>query len=286
MKVGFIGLGIMGESMCENIIKKSGDTVYAFDVMKEKVDLLASKGAVPCASAKELAKASDLIITMLPKPEHVHDVFESVLDVLDSSKICIDMSTIGPSTSVKIAEMVRTTGADFADVPVVKSKPAAVAGKLGIYMGGRQETFDKILPILQCMGENVIRVGDNGMGLVMKVCHNALVSQIQNGVNETLLLALKNGIPVSTFAKAISYGGGQNFYLDTKAAPIEKGDFTTNFSVVNMHKDVHICMDLAKECGLPMPGEANACRVYDKAMEMGLGGEDFCATFKVVKEGL
>ena len=93
----------------------------------------------------------------------------------------------------------------------------------------------------------------------------------------------RNRISVSAYAEAISYGGGQNFYLDGKAAPIEKEDYTTAFSVENMAKDVHICMELAKECGLDMPGEQNACNVYDKALELGYGKEDFCATIKVVK---
>lgn len=283
MKIGFIGLGIMGESMCENIVKKHDDTVYAFDFVQEKVDLLAEKGAVACKDSVELAKQADVIISMVPKSEHVRSVYTGIMDVLDGTKTCIDMSTIDPSVSVEIAQMVKKTGAQFIDAPVVKSKPAAIAGKLGIYVGGEKETFEKMLPVLSYMGENVIHMGDNGKGLVMKICHNALVSQIQNGVNETIALAQKNGISVSTFAQAISYGGGQNFYLDGKAGPIEKEDYTTAFSVENMAKDVNICMALAKECGLSMPGEENVCRVYEKALTLGYGREDFCATIKVVR---
>lgn len=284
MKIGFIGLGIMGESMSENIVKKHDDTVYVFDFVKEKIDQLVEKGAVGCADSVELAKKSDVIISMVPKSEHSKAVYTGILDVLDETKTCIDMSTIDPSVSVEISEMVKKTGAGFIDAPVVKSKPAAVAGKLGIYVGGDEATYEKMRPILLYMGENVVRMGDNGKGLVMKICHNALVSQIQNGVNETIALAQKNGISVSRYAEAISYGGGQNFYLDGKAAPIEKEDYTTAFSVENMAKDVHICLELAKECGLAMPGEQNACRVYDKALELGYGKEDFCATIKVVRD--
>ena len=284
MKIGFIGLGIMGESMCENIVKKHNNKVYAFDFVKEKVDLLASKGAIPCANSVELAKASDVIISMVPKSEHSMSVYKEILNVLDSTKTCIDMSTIDPSVSVEISEMVKKTGAEFIDAPVVKSKPAAIAGKLGIYVGGSEDVYQKMRPILLYMGENVIRMGDNGSGLVMKICHNALVSQIQNGVNETLTLAGKKGISVSKFAQAISYGGGQNFYLDSKAKPIEEENYATAFSIENMAKDVHICMKLAEECNFAMPGEENACRVYDKAMEQGLGKEDFCATIKVVRK--
>ena len=99
---------------------------------------------------------------------------------------------------------------------MVKSKAAAIAGKLGIYVGCDASLYEKIRPILLYMGENVIRMGENGAGLVMKICHNALVSQIQNGVNETATLAAANGIDILTFAEAISYGGGQNSYLDNQ----------------------------------------------------------------------
>lgn len=283
MKIGFIGLGIMGESMCENIVKKHDDTVYAFDFVEEKVKLLESKGAVACKDSRELAEKSDVIVSMVPKSEHSKAVYTGILDLLNESKTCIDMSTIDPSVSVEISEMVKKTGAAFIDAPVVKSKPAAIAGTLGIYVGGDEKTYEAMRPILLYMGENVIRMGDNGKGLVMKICHNALVSQIQNGVNETLTLAQANGISIPTFAQAISYGGGQNFYLDGQAAKLEAEDYTTAFSIENMAKDVNICCNLAKECGVNMPGEENAKRVYDKALENGMAKEDFRATIKVVR---
>lgn len=284
MKIGFIGLGIMGESMCENIVKKHDDTVYAFDFVKEKVDLLASKGAVPCESSVELAEKSDVIISMVPKSEHSRSVYEGILGKLNETKTCIDMSTIDPSVSVEISEMVKKTGARFADAPVVKSKPAAIAGTLGIYVGGDEETYEFIKPILLYMGENVIRMGDNGKGLVMKICHNALVSQIQNGVNETITLAKANGITIPDYAKAISYGGASNWYLDGQAAKLEAEDYTTAFSIENMAKDVNICVNLAKECGVKVPGEENALDVYRTALERGMGKEDFRATIKVVRD--
>ena len=283
MKIGFIGLGIMGESMSWNIVKKHDDTVYVFDFVKEKTELLASRGAVACSDSVELARNSDVIISMVPKSEHSRSVYMGILGELDSTTTCIDMSTIDPSVSVEIAEMVKKTGAGFIDAPVVKSKPAAEAGKLGIYVGGDKETYEAMRPILLYMGENVKHMGENGKGLVMKICHNALVSQIQNGVNETISLAGKNGISVMDYAEAISYGGGQNFYLDSKKTAIGKEDYTTAFSVENMAKDVNICMNLAEECGLSMPGEQAAAQVYEKALEQGYGKEDFCATIKVVR---
>lgn len=283
MKIAFIGLGIMGEAMCRNIIQKHDDEVYLFDFVKEKVDLLVKEGGIAAQSSREAAEKADLIITMVPKSEHSRAVAEEILPVLDETKIYIDMSTIDPDVSVELSEMVKKTGADFLDAPVVKSRPAAEAGKLGIYVGGSEEGYRRILPVLSYMGENIIRMGDNGKGLVMKICHNALVSQIQNGVYETSALAERNGIDILTYAEAISYGGGQNFYLDSKKKVIAEEDYTTAFSVANMHKDVHICLHLAEQCGLKMPGEENAVRVYDQAMAEGYGSEDFSATIKVVK---
>ena len=283
MKIGFVGLGIMGESMCENIIKKHNDKVYVFDFVKEKVDKLAAIGAIPCGSSREVAENTDVFISMVPKSEHSRAVYNEILPVLTEGKTCIDMSTIDPDVSVEISEDVKKTGAEFLDAPVVKSKPAAIAGKLGIYVGGSEEAYEKIHPILSYMGENIIHMGDNGKGLVMKICHNALVSQIQNGVNETATLAAKNGIDILTYATAISYGGAGNWYLDSKKDALSREDYTTAFSVENEHKDVHICLNLAKKSGVKMPGEENAVRVYDKALEMGLGKEDFCSTIKVVR---
>ena len=273
----------MGESMCENIIKKHDDKVYVFDFVKEKVEKLAALGGVACASSLEVAQSADVFISMVPRSEHSRAVYTEILPALKAGKLCIDMSTIDPSVSVEISEMVKKTGAEFIDAPVVKSKPAAIAGKLGIYVGGSEAAYEAAKPILSYMGENIIRLGDNGKGLVMKICHNALVSQIQNGVNETSTLAAANGIDILTYAKAISYGGAGNWYLDSKKDVLAKEDYTTAFSVENEHKDVHICLKLAEECGVKMPGEENAVRVYDKALEMGLGKEDFCATIKVVR---
>ncbi|MCR5145470.1 MAG: NAD(P)-dependent oxidoreductase [Lachnospiraceae bacterium] len=284
MKIGFVGLGIMGESMCENIIKKHDDEVYVFDFVQAQVDKLVAIGAKACSSSKEVAENVDVFISMVPKSEHSRAVYQEVETVAGPGLTCIDMSTIDPSVSVQISEMIKAKGARFIDAPVVKSKPAAIAGKLGIYVGGDEATFEDMKPILLYMGENVIRMGDNGKGLVMKICHNALVSQIQNGVNETSTLAAANGIDIMTFAEAISYGGGQNFYLDSKKEVINNNDFTTAFSIENEYKDVNICMNLAKECGVKMPGEENALNVYQKAMDAGYAKEDFSATVKVVRD--
>ena len=283
MKIGFVGLGIMGDPMCRNIISKSGDAVYVYDTDADKVKSLAAFGANACSDALKVAKKSDLIITMVPKSEHSLSVWEQMLPAMDKNKIGVDMSTIDPSVSVEIAEKVKKKGGRFADAPVVKSRPAAIAGSLGIYVGCDEELFDVIRPVLAYMGANIIRMGGNGMGLVMKICHNSLVAEIQNGVNETLLLASKYGISPDVFRVAASYGGAQNFYLDGQAEKIMNRDWTTAFSIDNMRKDLGIALGMAAENGLDLPGLANARRVYDDSADAGEGGEDFRATYKAVE---
>lgn len=283
MKIGFIGLGIMGESMSENIVKKHNDKVYVSDLNKAQVEKLAEVGAIACENNAEVAKNADIIITMVPKSEHSKVVYKEILPYLNETKLCIDMSTIDPDISVEISKFVKETGAEFIDAPVVKSKPAAISGTLGIYVGGSKNAFEKAMPILSYMGSNIIHMGENGKGLVMKICHNTLVAEIQNGVNETIALAQKMGISIDDFATAVSYGGGQNFYLDGQAQNIKNENWTTAFSLENMHKDLGICQRLSKAQNFSMPGMENAKAVYDKGIEEGIGKEDFRATYKIVK---
>lgn len=283
MKIGFIGLGIMGESMCENIVKKHNDSVYCSDLNKEQVKKLEKAGAIGCENNIEVAKKADVIITMVPKSEHVKAVYTEILPYIDSSKICIDMSTIDPSVSVEVSKMIKAKGAQFADAPVVKSKPAAIAGKLGILVGCDEELYEVIKPILLYMGCNVIRMGENGKGLVMKICHNTLCAEIQNGVNETLILAGKMGISPEDYHTAISYGGAQCFYLDAQWQNIRDENWATAFSIENEHKDLGICQRLSQQEQVDMPVMNYVKAVYDKGMEAGIGKEDWRATFKIVR---
>ena len=290
MKIGFIGLGIMGMPMFLNIAKKHDDAVFCTDIVQENAKKAAEEArhlgadASFCPDNLSLAKNADIIISMVPKSEDSKKVYLGILPALRSGKICIDMSTIDPAVSQEIAGFVKETGAEFADAPVVKSRAAAEAGNLGIYVGASEELYERILPVLSYMGSTVLYLGPNGSGLVMKICHNALVSQIQNGVNETSELARRNGIDARTYVQAIAAGGGQNAYLDNHVNMLAENEFPASFTLQNAAKDVRICMELAKRTGILMPGEENVTRVYDKALEMGLQKEDWGATVKAYRE--
>lgn len=276
MKVGFIGLGIMGLPMATNIFKKY--PVIGFDVMKK--DTL-----FPFASSyKEVVEESDVIITMVPKSEHMIAVYSELKKYLKKGQICIDMSTIYPEVTKQVHAELKDAGIPLLDCPVVKSQPAAIAGKLGIYVGGEEEVFQKVKPILECMGENIIYMGPTGSGILMKIIHNGLVGEIQNGVNEMLNLASKAGLDLKNVIKAIGYGGGQNFYLDGKGKNILQGTYPTAFSIENMDKDVHFGKKLLDVYQVKAPGLENVCRVYEEAMKEGLAHSDFSATYEIVKK--
>lgn len=281
--IGFIGLGLMGEAMSKNIVAKFDGDVLVYDINKEAIEKLTASGAKAAASAAEVAQIADVIITMVPRSEHVEAVYREMMPHLHQGQIAIDMSTIDPSVSEKVAQQVATTGAHMLDAPVVKSVPAAINAELGIYIGGDKKSYQKVAPILAMMGCNQIYLGDNGRGLIMKILHNLLVAGIQNSVNEMLVTAEHYGISMPDFHEAVSYGGATNFYLNSKIASLMTENYNTAFSLQNMAKDINIMKNMAKESGLDLPGVGVISSVYDRGLSAGFGAEDFCATYKVVK---
>lgn len=282
MRIGFIGLGIMGEAMCYNIIRKHDGAVYIYDINEEPVKRLAAKGGIACGSSLEVARHSDVIITMLPRSENVMAVYNEILPSVNATKICIDMSTIDPEISLKVSVMIQVHGGHFLDAPVVRSQAAAVLGNVGIYVGGEQEIYQQVKPILQYMGSNILYMGASGKGIGMKICQTVLLAQIQNGVNEALAMAIKQGIDIDRFSAALSCGGGQNAFYDNKQMAIKNKDYTTTFSVENMAKDVDICMRLAKAEGIETRGLTHIQEIYEQAMTRGYGDKDYCSVIDVL----
>ncbi|MCP4179749.1 MAG: NAD(P)-dependent oxidoreductase [bacterium] len=283
INIGFIGLGIMGESMCQRLIEVGKFNTCAYDVDSTKVNKLVGIGAKKAESIKEIADFATHIIIMVPNNACVESVIDTLLPNLKEGTTVIDMSTISPVVSKKMAKKIASKNCKMYDAPVVKSKPAAVSGDLGIYVGGDTNGLEEIIPILKCMGKNIIYLGDNGNGLVMKLCHNSLVAEIQNGVNEMMLLANKANISADDFVTSISYGGGQNFYLDGKWKAIKERNFAPAFPFEHMAKDIKLTSELADSLGVNLQGIKNVDQVYMSGIEDGFAREDFSASYKVVE---
>lgn len=285
-KIGFIGLGIMGEHMCRNIMR-AGFDMTVFDIDEKQVAKLVSEGAhtVDCPAA--VAKVSDITITMVPNNSIVEQIAlgeKGILEGMGPGKIYIDMSTISPDVSRKVAISIGQTGGVMIDAPVVKSQPAAITGDLGILVGGPKELYEKILPVLIPIGKNVIYMGNNGAGLVMKLCHNMLVGEIAVAVSETLTMATKAGLDFEDIATAISYGGGQTFFLDSKKKSLMERDFVQRFPLQYMRKDMGLALELGRNLGVQLPEAVIAEQLFQEAMDMGMAKEDFSAVIKVVEK--
>lgn len=276
MKIAFIGLGIMGMPMATNVSKKYD--LIGYDAFKKETPFRFSTGYEECASF------ADVIISMVPNNDNFKALVDEMYPYLRDGQIWIDMSTISPDTNLEMVEKLAKKGVKLADAPVVKSQPAAIKGELGIYFGGDLDIFEKVLPILECMGKNIIYMGSNSRGLTMKILHNALVGEIQNGVNEILGLADKAGLDLNDVVTALGYGGAQAFYIDTKAQNIIKREYPTAFSVENMNKDIHFAVQMADKLDSNVPSLRNVCKVYEKAMEQGLNKKDFSASYEIVNE--
>lgn len=276
MKVAFIGLGIMGMPMANNIFKKFD--VIGYDVVKKETDF-------PFASSyEEAVNDADVIISMVPKNEHAIALYDTLLPLLKPGQICIEMSTIAVSVHNEIVKKLEAKGIEVLDCPVVKSQPAAIKGELGIYVGGKVNVYNEVLPILSCMGSNIIYLGNHGAGLTMKILHNALVGEIQNGVNEILGLAASCNLDLNDVVTALGYGGASCFYLDTKAKNIISNSYPTAFSIANMNKDVHFAKELAEEKNKECKALNVVVDVYEQAMKDNLEKEDFSASYKVVNK--
>lgn len=276
MKISFIGLGIMGLPMATNISKKYD--VIGFDIIKKDTPFPFS------VSYEECVKDSDILISMVPNNDNFKNLVNNVKNYLKKGTIWIDMSTISPSVNLEMKELLKEYDVELCDAPVVKSAPAAIKGELGIYFGGEKDIFDKVYDILLCMGKNIIYMGPSSSGLKMKILHNALVGEIQNGVNEIISMADGLGIDLNDFIKALGYGGAQCFYLDTKGKNIINREYPTAFSVENMNKDVHFAKEIADELNLEVPSLRNVVNVYEKAMDMGFNKKDFSSSYEVVKK--
>ena len=274
MKIAFIGLGIMGMPMATNISKKYD--LIGYDIFKKETPFRFA------SSYKECVDFADVIISMVPNNDNMLELFNEIKPYFRKSQIWIDMSTISPATNVKVANELEGTGVSLLDCPVVKSQPAAVKGELGIYVGGEKEVYEKIRPILECMGKNIIYMGNHGSGLQMKILHNALVGEIQNGVNEILGLAKKLGLDQKEVVEAFNYGGASCFYLDTKSNNIITNTYPTAFSVSNMNKDIHFAKEMASSVNADCYCLNHVVEIYEKAMDKGLAKEDFSASYKIV----
>ncbi len=254
-QIGFIGLGIMGKPMARNLIQ-AGYELTVFDIVGEAVEELAISGAKAASSSQEVAAASGKVITMLPDSADSERAILGSGGVLDGARpgaIVIDMSSIAPSMSQKIATECAKKSVEFLDAPVSGGEPGAINAALAIMVGGKQEVFDQCSDLLKTMGSNVVLTGDVGAGNITKLANQIIVAANIEALSEALVLAQKGGVDPERVFNAIRGGLAGSAVMEAKGPMMLERNFRAGFRIRLHQKDLRNVLQTAQELNVPLP---------------------------------
>lgn len=272
-KIGWIGTGVMGSSMCGHLINKGFEaTVYTRS--KEKAQQLVDQGATWVDSPKAVAEASDVIFAIVGFPQDVREVFLGEQGALAGSKagnILVDMTTSEPSLAVEIAETAKSKGVFSVDAPVSGGDVGAKEARLSIMIGGEKEVVDALNPAWEAMGKTIVHQGPAGAGQHTKMVNQTLISSMMIGVCEALLYGHKAGLDLETVMKSVSTGAAGSWSLSNLGPRIMANNFDPGFFVEHFIKDMGIALAESRRMGLSMPGLALAEQLYQSVKAKGWG---------------
>lgn len=254
MKIGFIGLGIMGKPMAKNLLK-AGYPLVVYDINPAPVKELAAAGAEAASSAKEVAQKTDVVITMLPNSPHVKVAVMGPNGVLEGAKpgmIIVDMSSIAPLAAKEVAAKAAEKGVEMLDAPVSGGEPKAIDGTLSIMVGGRKEIFEKCQGFLSKMGTSIVLCGEVGAGNMTKLANQIIVALNIAAMSEALVLGAKAGVNPETIFMAIRGGLAGSAVLEAKVPMVLSGNFKPGFRIELHIKDLANAIDTAHELGVPL----------------------------------
>jgi 3-hydroxyisobutyrate dehydrogenase-like beta-hydroxyacid dehydrogenase len=280
MKVGFVGLGVMGAPMALNILKH-GHELTVYDKSPEAVARLVQAGAKQAQTAREVGAASDIVVTMLPEPQHVEQVVlgpDGLAEGLRAGGIVIEMSTIDPSTSRRVGDALRQRGMELVDSPVGKTSEHAATGTLTLMVGGNKEAIDRATPVLNCMGTDTYYCGGPGTGHAMKMTNNLLATTIMIANTEALAIGAKNGLTLELMQEVMRTTMAWNQQLAV-AMPKKAflGDDSPGFAIRLACKDVRLACEAADQMGFDASVGRGAQATMERAMAQGLGDRDTAA---------
>ena len=289
MKVGFIGVGVMGGPMALNVLK-GGHELTVFDLDTVAVQRMVDAGAKAAASAKEVGAASDVVVTMLPEPRHVREALlgpDGAAHGLKPGSTVIDMSTIDPVSSQAIAAELKVLGIDMVDSPVGKTSEHAASGTLTLMVGGEPGVIERVRPVLACMGNETYLCGGVGTGHAMKTVNNLLATTIMAANTEALAIGVKCGLTLELMMEVMKTTMANNAQLYV-AMPKKafKGDDAPGFMVKLACKDVRQAVELARAQGFEAHVGAGCQRTLEEAMEKGFAGRDTAALMRIREDQL
>lgn len=291
MQLGFIGLGVMGRPMALHLLKAGHEvTIYARHPGKPGVEEVLQAGARLAPSPRAVAIASEMVITMVPNSPQVEEVVAGPGGILEGARnglIVIDMSTIAPDTSRKLAALAASKNVHFLDAPVSGGSMGAVNGTLTIMAGGEQDIFEKARPVLEAMGkkENIFYVGPHGAGEVVKIVNNMLCGIIAAANAEAFVLGVKAGADVDTMARIIGQSSGASWQLANQfPARAFNGSFKPGFMTDLLHKDLGLARDLASENNVAIPLTTLSQQLYENTRMAGYGSDDYTSLLRVLEQ--
>ncbi|MDR1540342.1 MAG: 2-hydroxy-3-oxopropionate reductase [Clostridiales bacterium] len=280
MRIGFIGLGIMGKPMAKNLIK-AGHELIVYDLAKSGVEELETAGAVAASSAKEASKGVEVVITMLPNSPHVKEAVcgpNGVLEGAGEGVVLIDMSSIAPGASQEISAACKAKGVKMLDAPVSGGEPKAIDGTLSIMVGGDRESFEKLkCPVLEKMGASVVLCGESGAGNTTKLVNQIIVACNIAAVAEAFTLAVKTGVDPSVVFDAIKGGLAGSTVMNAKLPMMLAQNFKPGFKIDLHIKDLNNAIEAGKASGSPLPLAETALNMLQELHDSGFGQEDHSA---------
>jgi 2-hydroxy-3-oxopropionate reductase len=282
-RVGFVGLGLMGLPMARNVLK-AGYQLTVYNRTGAKAAPLVAEGAARATSPAEVARASDVVVTMVtdgPDVEAVVAGGQGVLAGASAGTTWIDMSTISPDVTHRLGEHAASLGVESLDAPVSGGPPGAEAGTLSIMAGGTQEVFDACLPLLLTMGRNVVRVGGLGAGQVAKACNQVVIAATLAGIAEALVMGAKAGVDPALIRHALLGGYAGSRLLEVHGERMIKHAFDPGFFVRLHNKDLHIVLSMARSLSVCTPVTALAAQHFNALIADGDGDLDNSAMVKV-----
>jgi 3-hydroxyisobutyrate dehydrogenase len=283
VKVGFIGLGIMGLPMATNILK-AGYPLTVYNRTISKAEPLRRLGAYVAGSPKEVAQRSDVVISMVTDVPDVEEVLFGANGVVEGGGrglIFIDMSTNSPEAARSFAKRLLDYSIEFMDAPVTGGDKGAREGTLTIMAGGRLETFQRVKPIFEAMGKTIVYCGEVGSGQMVKLCNQIVVGLNMLAVTEALVLARRAGIDENILFTVLSTGAANSFTVQYYLPKILRGDFEPGFKASHLKKDLKYVIDTANKLNIPLPGVSILLQLYNSLVSQGLGEKGTQALIKV-----
>lgn len=283
MKIGFIGLGVMGRPMAQHLID-AGHELYLHRV-KPVSNHLVESGATACTSAAEVARSADIVILMLPDTPDVESVLfddDGVAHGLDTGKLVIDMSSISPIATKDFAARIEALGCDYLDAPVSGGEVGAKAASLTMMVGGKPDVFERAKELFEKMGKNVTLIGAVGNGQVAKVANQIVVALNIQAVSEALRFSKKSGADPSIVRKALMGGFASSRVLEVHGERMINGTFEPGFRMSLHHKDISLALESARLLELMLPNTAMVHQVMNGALDKGLGDKDHSALINAI----